>query len=186
MSEAIARGHFIEAADHILRGAHALGEGQGDDRTVHRFAEAMLEILAGYGADSEVNVHFDQSTAMTVVRDIPIKSMCEHHLLPFSGVAHVALVPGASKRVPGLSKYARCVEKHARRLTLQERIAEDVADELATAVEAKGVMVVVECSHGCMLARGVRAHGSSAVSSAIRGCFEDAAVRAEALSLMGR
>lgn len=178
--------YLEEAGEAIMRAAVELGGAYPGERTVERFRDGMLEILAGYRMDSELDVHFDASTSMVIVRDIPFFSMCEHHLLPFHGKAHVALIPG-KKGVPGLSKYARVVEKYARRLSLQERIGEQVADELVEKVKPKGVYVVLDdVTHMCMSMRGVKAHEANTVSASIRGIFQEPIVRQEALAMLQR
>ena len=118
------------------------------------------------------------------MRDIPMYSTCEHHLLPFHGVAHVAYIPGAEGRVTGLSKLARLVEGYARRPQIQERLTSQVADALAKRLEARGVMVVVEAEHLCMSMRGVHKPGANTVTSAVRGIMRNAATRSEAMSLI--
>ncbi|MCW2777765.1 MAG: cyclohydrolase 1 [Frankiales bacterium] len=120
---------------------------------------------------------------LVLVRDIAFSSLCEHHLLPFVGVAHVAYLPG--RRILGLSKLARVVEHHARRLQVQERMTHQVADWLQTELKPKGVGVVVEAEHMCMRLRGARAAGTTTITSALMGALrDDARTRAEFLSLV--
>ena len=169
-----------------------LAVGEDPDRaglagTPERLARAYREMFAGLHEDpaEALDAQFDIGhQEMVLVRDIPMYSTCEHHLLPFHGVAHVAYIPGAEGRVTGLSKLARLVEGYARRPQIQERLTSQVADALAKRLEARGVMVVVEAEHLCMSMRGVRKPGSRTVTSAVRGVLRNQATRAEALSLM--
>jgi GTP cyclohydrolase I len=121
---------------------------------------------------------------MILVRDIEVYSMCEHHLVPFHGVAHVGYIPSKEGRVTGLSKLARLVEMYARRPQVQERLTTQIADALCTHLKAQGVIVVVECEHLCMSMRGIRKPGSRTITSAVRGQLRDPATRAEAMSLL--
>ena len=120
---------------------------------------------------------------MVLVRDIELFSVCEHHLLPFHGVAHVGYIP-QNGQVAGLSKLARLVELYARRPQVQERLTQQVADALMEGIDARGVIVVTECDHMCMAMRGVKKAQSRTVTSAVRGCMRDAATRTEAMSLI--
>ena len=119
-----------------------------------------------------------------LVKDIELYSTCEHHLVPFHGVAHVGYIPNADGRITGLSKLARLVDVFAKRPQVQERLTSQVADSLMRVLEPQGVIVVVECEHLCMSMRGIRRPGATTVTSAARGVFTDPAVRAEALSLI--
>ena len=122
-----------------------------------------------------------------MVRDIPMYSMCEHHLVPFMGKAHVAYIPNDDGRVIGLSKVARLVDGYARRPQVQERLTSQVADALAETLDPKGVMVVVEAEHLCMSMRGIRKPGSSTVTSAVRGLFRtNVSTRQEAMRFITR
>ena len=124
---------------------------------------------------------------MVLVRDIEIFSLCEHHLMPFRGAAHIGYIPGEDGRITGLSKLARLVEVFARRPQVQERLTAQVADLLMTTLEPRGVIAVLECEHMCMAMRGIQKAGSKTVTSAVRGVFQyDAKTRAEAMSLMVR
>jgi GTP cyclohydrolase I len=124
---------------------------------------------------------------MIMIRDIPMFSLCEHHLTPFSGVAHVAYIPNADGRITGLSKIARVVDVLSKRLQVQERLTTEIANALDEALEPKGVFVVLEAEHLCMTMRGVKKPGSVTVTSAVRGLFRrDARTRAEAMSLIRR
>ncbi len=169
-------------------------EGIGDEpdrpglhRTPERVAAMCEEVFAGYGADAKAifrHFHPEHHDEIVLVRDIPFYSTCEHHLLPFFGKAHVAYLPDG-KRLCGISKLARIVEVHAKRLQLQERLTAQVADSLVKALKPKGVLVVIEAEHLCMTMRGVRAPGSRTVTSVVRGLFrENAATRAEAMALL--
>ena len=122
---------------------------------------------------------------MVMVKDIPFYSMCEHHLLPFHGQAHVAYVPGEEGKITGLSKLARLVEAYARRPQVQERLTSKVADKLMQALDPRGALVVIEAEHLCMSMRGVQIPGSLTLTSAVRGLFLRDATRAEALQLLG-
>jgi GTP cyclohydrolase I len=120
-----------------------------------------------------------------LVKDIPMYSTCEHHLVPFHGAAHVGYIPGEDGRVTGLSKLARLVDVYARRPQVQERMTRQIADALDEHLKPRGVIVVVEAEHLCMGMRGIRKPGSTTVTSAVRGMFRDnAATRAEAMSLV--
>ncbi len=169
-------------------------EGIGDDpsrrgllRTPERVAAMCGEIFAGYAAEPAAvfrEFHREAHDEIVLVRDIPFYSTCEHHLLPFFGKAHVAYLPDG-KRLCGISKLARIVEAHARRLQLQERLTAQIADSLVKALRPKGVLVVIEAEHLCMTMRGVRAPGSRTVTSVVRGIFrENPATRAEAMALL--
>lgn len=178
----------------IQRAVRLLLEGIGEDPdreglrdTPERVARMCEEIYAGVAADPEAvfaRVFHEAHDEIILVRDIPFYSMCEHHLLPFIGKAHVAYLPDG-RRVCGLSKLARIVEVHAKRPQLQERLTADVADSLMKALEPRGVLVIVEAEHLCMTMRGVKAPGSLTVTSVVRGIFrENPATRAEAMALV--
>lgn len=121
---------------------------------------------------------------MVLVKDIDLFSCCEHHLVPFHGVAHVGYIPSVDGRITGLSKLARLVDLYARRPQVQERLTTQVADALGDLLSPRGVIVVMECEHLCMSMRGVRKPGSRTVTSAVRGQLRDPATRAEAMSLI--
>jgi GTP cyclohydrolase I len=121
---------------------------------------------------------------MVLVKDIEVYSSCEHHLVPFHGVAHIGYIPSRDGRITGLSKLARLVDVYARRPQVQERLTSQIADSLMEILEPRGVIVIVECEHLCMSMRGVRKPGSRTVTSAMRGQLRDPASRAEALSLI--
>lgn len=160
---------------------------EGLQETPARVARAYAEVFAGLGHDpAEVlGTTFDIGhDEMILVKDIELYSTCEHHLVPFHGVAHVGYIPGPDGRVTGLSKLARLVEVFARRPQVQERLTSQIADALVTHLDPRGVLVVVECEHLCMSMRGVRKPGARTVTSAVRGQMRDVATRAEAMSLV--
>jgi GTP cyclohydrolase I len=155
--------------------------------TPARVARAYQEIFAGLRQDpvDVLSATFDIGhEEMVLVKDIEVYSTCEHHLVPFHGVAHIGYIPGATGRVTGLSKLARLVDVYARRPQVQERMTGEIADALVEVLEPRGVLVVVECEHLCMSMRGVRKPGSRTVTSAVRGQMRDPATRAEAMSLV--
>lgn len=168
-----------------------LAIGEDPDReglrdTPARVARAYKFLFAGLGEDParHLNVGFQEGhREMVLVRDIPLASVCEHHLLPFVGRAHVGYIP--NERVAGLSKLARVVEGYARRPQLQERLTAQIADALHKELDARGAIVVVEADHLCMTMRGVQKPGSMTLTSAVRGIYaQDARTRQEALSLI--
>ena len=146
------------------------------------------EVFSGLREDPahHLEVQFEADhDEMVMVRDIPFYSMCEHHLLPFVGMAHVAYVPGENGKITGLSKLARLVDAYARRPQVQERLTSQVADKLVEVLEPRGALVVIEAEHQCMSIRGVQKPGSLTITSAVRGLFLSEATRAEALRLIG-
>ena len=150
-------------------------------------ARAYREMYAGLFMDAEdvLTTTFDLGhQEMVLVRDIEVFSTCEHHLVPFHGVAHVGYIPGDDGRITGLSKLARLVDVYARRPQVQERLTTQIADAMVDVLNPRGVLVVVECEHLCMSMRGVRKPGSRTVTSAVRGQMRDVATRAEAMSLV--
>lgn len=160
---------------------------EGLQDTPARVARAYAEILQGHGTDpaAVLESKFDIGhQEMVLVRDISFYSLCEHHLLPFHGMAHVGYIPALDGKVTGLSKLARLVEGYARRLQVQERLTGQVADALVERLGARGVIVVIEAEHECMSMRGVKKPGSRTVTSAVRGIMRDPATRAEAMSLI--
>jgi GTP cyclohydrolase IA len=170
-----------------------LAVGENPDReglreTPSRVARAYAEIFAGLYADPDavLDKTFDENhRELVLVRDIPMSSLCEHHLLPFNGVAHVGYIPGRNGRVTGLSKIARLVDLYARRPQVQERITAQVADALVSRMEPQGVIVVIDAEHLCMSMRGIRKPGSRTTTSAVRGLFQtSASSRAEAMALI--
>jgi GTP cyclohydrolase I len=155
--------------------------------TPARVARAYAELLGGMRLTPEdvLATTFDLGhEEMILVRDIELWSMCEHHLVPFTGVAHVAYIPNTNGRITGLSKLARLVDVFAKRPQVQERLTTQVADSLMRILEARGAIVVIEAEHLCMTMRGVRKPGSKTVTSAVRGTMHNAATRAEAMSLI--
>ncbi|HEY8548074.1 MAG TPA: GTP cyclohydrolase I FolE [Acidimicrobiales bacterium] len=166
----------------------AIGEDPDRDGLVNtpsRVARMYAEICAGLheAADTHLQVTFDaHHDEMVMVRDIPLHSLCEHHMLPFIGKAHVAYIPGDDGRITGLSKLARLVDAYARRLQVQEKLTVQIADEIDSTLQPKGVMVVIEAEHLCMTMRGVQKPGSTTVTSAVRGLFRtNVATREEAM-----
>jgi GTP cyclohydrolase I len=156
--------------------------------TPGRVARAYAETFAGLWQDpvEVLSTTFDEGhQEMVLVKDIPMYSTCEHHLVPFHGVAHVGYIPGADGRVTGLSKLARLVEIYARRPQVQERMTGQIADALQQVLQPRGTLVVIEAEHLCMAMRGIRKPGSTTVTSAVRGIFrQSAATRNEAMSLV--
>lgn len=169
-----------------------LAVGEDPDRsglkdTPKRVAKAYAETFAGLHHTPEeiLGVTFDMDhEELVLVKDIPFYSTCEHHLVPFHGVAHVGYIPSHDGRVTGLSKLARLVDVYARRPQVQERLTSQVADAIVYYLKPRGVIVVVDCEHMCMSMRGVRKPGAHTVTSAVRGQLHDPATRAEAMSLI--
>ncbi len=179
----------------IRRGVRLLLEGVGEDLereglrdTPERVAKMYEEIFSGMEVDprSVVTTMFaEEHDEMIVVKDIPLYSVCEHHLMPFLGKAHVAYIPGEHGQITGISKLARVVDVLAKRLQVQERLTTDVADILVETLKPRGVLVVIEAEHLCMSMRGVKKPGSLTITSAVRGTFHtNAASRAEAMALI--
>lgn len=169
----------------------AIGENPdrpGLQETPTRVARMCEEIFAGIGRDAAETVRvipMPDHDEIVLVKDIPFYSICEHHLLPFIGVAHVAYLP-AGNRMCGISKLARVVDVHAKRLQVQENLTTAVADDLMRALRPRGVMVVIEAEHLCMTMRGAKVPGSKTVTSVVRGIFrENPATRSETLRLIG-
>jgi GTP cyclohydrolase I len=179
---------IAEAVTSIIK---ALGEDpdrEGLRDTPERIADMYTELFTGLDMDAkaELNVGFQVGhREMVILRDIPFYSMCEHHLLPFYGVAHVGYIPNEEGRVVGVSKLARVVEIFAKRLQLQERMTSQIADAICEAIQPDGVAVVIQAEHLCMTMRGIKKPGSNVITSATRGLFRSrAATRAEFLSLV--
>lgn len=168
----------------------AIGEDpdrEGLQETPERVARSYTEIFAGMGqqASDVLSTTFDIAhDEMVLVKDIEVWSMCEHHLVPFTGVAHIGYIPAKDGRVTGLSKLARLVDVYAKRPQVQERLTTQIAEALVEHLNARGVIVVIECEHLCMTMRGVRKPGAKTVTSAVRGILRDPATRAEAMSLI--
>lgn len=172
----------------------AIGEDptrQGLELTPSRVAESYVDFFSGIGVDplihladaKELSLEPGELGELVLLRDIEFRSMCEHHLLPFTGVAHVAYVPG--KRIVGLGKLPRVVETLASRPQLQERLTEEIADALDRGLEAAGVLVVLDATHGCVTARGTRQSKSTTVTLATRGTLSDRQEKAGVLALLG-
>ena len=168
----------------------AIGENPDRDGlkdTPRRVADAYAELLAGMDQDPRevLTAVFDVGhDELVLVRDIELWSMCEHHLVPFVGVAHVGYIPAEGGHVTGLSKIARLVDVFARRPQVQERLTAEIADALEEVLEPRGVIVVVEAEHLCMSMRGVRKGGAKTITSAVRGQLLNPATRAEAMGLI--
>jgi GTP cyclohydrolase IA len=172
---------------------YAIGEDpdrNGLQDTPARVARAYREMFAGLytDPDSVLNTMFDEDhDELVIVKEIPLYSTCEHHLVAFHGVAHVGYIPGTEGRVTGLSKIARLVDLYAKRPQVQERLTSQIADALVKKLDPRGVIVVVEAEHLCMAMRGVRKPGAVTTTSAVRGQFKSsAASRSEALDLILR
>jgi len=170
----------------------AIGEDPDRDgllRTPHRVAEMYAEVCSGLHEDPSQHliVTFEANhDEMVLVRDIALYSLCEHHLAPFHGRAHVAYIPGDDGRITGLSKLARLVDGFAKRPQVQERLTTQIADAIVEVLQPRGAFVMIEAEHLCMSMRGVRKPGTLTLTSAVRGLFKDsAATRAEVMSLIG-
>ena len=188
IQDAVDEDAIADAVRTILRAIGEDPERDGLSRTPERVARMFSEIFAGMRKDPahEMNVVFDEChDEMIMVRDVPLYSMCEHHLVPFLGTAHVAYIPNVKGQITGLSKIARVVEVFARRPQVQERLTTQIADAIEEALDPRGVLVVIEAEHLCMSMRGVQKPGSRTVTSAVRGIFrESEATRAEAMNLI--
>jgi GTP cyclohydrolase I len=156
--------------------------------TPQRVAEMYAELFSGIEKDpkEDLGVEFELGhREMVILKDVPFYSMCEHHLLPFYGVAHIAYIPNAEGRIVGISKLARVVETVARRPQIQERMTTVIADAILAGLKAAGVGVVIQAEHLCMIMRGIKKPGSNVITSALRGNFRsDPATRAEFFSLI--
>ena len=190
MNKGFDRDRIVRAVREILE---AIGEDPDRDgllRTPDRVANMYAEIFAGINQDAaaEIDVIFDeQHDEMILVKDIPLYSVCEHHLIPWLGQAHVAYIPNDRGEITGLSKIARVVDTLSKRPQVQERLTTQVADALEDALKPRGVLVILEAEHLCMTMRGVRKPGAKTVTSAIRGIFRaNDATRAEAMGLIAR
>jgi GTP cyclohydrolase I len=180
--------------DKLVEGVRLVLEGLGLDvddprivETPDRVARMYDEIFAGLLVDADAvidKVFNEQHDELVMIRDIPFASMCEHHLVPFIGRAHVGYIPNAHGQVTGLSKLARLVDVVSKRPNMQERLTSTIADTVVKRLDPRGVLVVVEAEHLCMTMRGVRKPGSMTVTSAVRGIIRDhPATRAEAMAL---
>jgi GTP cyclohydrolase I len=169
-----------------------IGIGENPDRdglaqTPARVAKSYAEIFGGLHqtAQDVLTTTFSLGhDELVVVRDIPIYSTCEHHLLPFHGVGHVGYIPGEDGKITGLSKIARLVDMYSRRPQVQERLTTQIADAMTDILGARGVIVVIECEHLCMSMRGIRKPGSTTLTSVVRGQLRDPSTRIEAMSLI--
>ena len=182
------RGRIEKAVREILEAVGEDPDRDGLQRTPERVGAMYAELLTGLHerSDQHLSVTFAaEHDEMVMVKDIPCASLCEHHLVPFVGKAHVAYIPNEDGRITGLSKLVRLVGAYARRLQVQERLTTQVADEIDRSLQPRGVLVVIEAEHLCMTMRGVRTPGTLAVTSAVRGQFrDDPATRAEAMDFI--
>jgi GTP cyclohydrolase I len=180
----------------VERGVRLILEGIGEDadrgglrETPSRVARMYREVFAGIGEDAAELVTVVEGAdhdEMIMVRDIPLSSFCEHHLIPFSGRAHVAYIPNRDQRITGLSKIARVVDLLSKRPQVQERLTTEIAEALERALDPRGVFVVIEAEHLCMTMRGIKKAGAVTVTSAVRGLFRnDARTRQEAMDHIG-
>lgn len=178
-------GRIEKAVREILIAIGEDADREGLLNTPARVARMYAETCSGLHDDPDrhLKVTFDVNhDEMIMVRDISLYSICEHHLVPFHGMAHVAYIPNTDGRVTGLSKIARLVDGYSRRPQVQERLTTQIADAIETTLEPRGVLVVIEAEHMCMAMRGVKKAGSSTVTSAVRGVFrDDYAARSEAM-----
>jgi GTP cyclohydrolase IA len=178
----------VEAVRSILESIGEDPEREGVKRTPERVAKMYAEIFGGLHLDpvAELSVVFDaEHDEMIMVKDVPLYSMCEHHLVPFMGIAHVAYIPNEEGQITGLSKLARVVDVLAKRPQVQERLTTQIADAIEKALDPRGVLVVIEAEHLCMSMRGVQKPGSKTVTSAVRGIFRsNTATRSEAMNLI--
>jgi GTP cyclohydrolase IA len=179
----------------IEKAVHEILEAVGEDpdrdglvRTPRRVADMYGEILGGLHEDPDgaLEVTFEAGhDEMVMVRDIPLYSLCEHHVIPFVGKAHVAYIPNADGRITGLSKLARLVDIYSRRLQVQENLTTQIADTIQRVLQPRGVLVVIEAEHLCMSMRGVRKPGTTTITSAVHGLFRtDPSTRSEAMQLI--
>ena len=178
-----------EAANSIMNIFDLLGEDSARDGlqdTPFRFLKALTEHTEGYREDPKKHLEktFDvDHNDLVIVKDIPFNSLCEHHLAPFVGKVHIAYIPKA--RITGLSKFGRVVEGYAKRLQVQERLTQEIADAVQEVLAPQAVAVIVEAEHTCMSGRGIKKHGASTVTSIMRGLFkENAPARGELLQLL--
>jgi GTP cyclohydrolase IA len=179
-----------KAVREILEAVGEDPDREGLQRTPERVADMLEEVLRGIREtpDQHLAVTFAaEHDEMVMLKDIPLHSLCEHHLTPMVGKAHVAYIPNESGRITGLSKLARLVDSYSRRLQVQERLTAQIADELDRSLEPRGVLVVLEAEHLCLSMRGVHQPGTTTVTSAVRGQFRTSvATRTEALQFIHR
>ena len=177
----------VAAVREILIGIGEDPERDGLRDTPERVARAYAEMFRGLreAPESVLSTTFDIGhDEFVLVKDIEVWSCCEHHLVPFTGVAHVGYIPNIDGRITGLSKLARLVDLYAKRPQVQERLTTQVAEALERILEPRGVIVVIECEHLCMTMRGVRKPGAKTITSAVRGQLRDPTTRAEAMQLI--
>lgn len=180
----------LDNAEAALQGLFELlgedAERDGLQETPFRFVKALAEHTVGYREDPKLHLEktFDvDHQDLVLVKDIPFNSLCEHHLAPFVGKVHIAYIP--SDKITGLSKFGRVVEGYAKRLQVQERLTQEIADAIQEVLNPQAVAVIVEAEHTCMSGRGVKKHGATTVTSTMRGLFkENASARAELLQLI--
>ncbi|MBV8981261.1 MAG: GTP cyclohydrolase I FolE [Acidimicrobiia bacterium] len=188
--DGVDRARIEKAVREILEAIGEDPDRDGLENTPERVANMYAEIFSGIrdNPDRHLNVTFEAGhDEMVMVKDIPLASVCEHHLIPFIGKAHVAYIPAADGRITGLSKLARLVDSLSKRPQVQERLTTQIADEIDNTLEPRGVLVVIEAEHLCMSMRGVRKPGSVTVTSAVRGQFrESVATRSEAMQFINR
>nr|WP_173058709.1 GTP cyclohydrolase I FolE [Phytohabitans houttuyneae] len=188
VEEAVDLARIEKAVREILIAVGEDPDRDGLQRTPARVARAYAELFAGLRVDPRkvLTTAFEANhEELVLVRDIEVMSLCEHHLLPFRGVAHIGYIPGDDGRITGLSKLARLVEVYARRPQVQERLTAQIANLLMDRLQPRGVIVVLECEHMCMAMRGIQKAGAKTITSAVRGLLQrDAKSRAEAMSLI--
>lgn len=182
---------IVKAAEAFQNLLGVLGEDperDGLQETPFRFIKALAEHTVGYREDpaQHLTKTFDvDHNDIVLVKDIPFNSLCEHHLAPFVGKVHIAYIP--SDKITGLSKFGRTVEGYAKRLQVQERLTQQIADAIQETLNPQAVAVIIEAEHTCMSGRGIKKHGATTVTSTMRGLFkENAAARGEVLSLLGK
>ncbi len=182
------KARVAKAVREILEAIGEDPEREGLRRTPERVAAMYEEVFSGLhdSPDQHLSTTFPaEHDEMVMVRDIPLYSICEHHLVPMVGKAHVAYIPNANGRITGLSKLARLVDSYSRRPQVQERLTSQIADELERSLEPRGALVVIEAEHLCMSMRGVQKPGTTTVTSAVRGLFRaNASTRAEAMAFI--
>src|ERR687897_1626741 len=177
----------VAAVKEILIGIGEDPDREGLRETPERVARSYAEMFQGLRQEPEsvLSTAFDIGhDELVVVKDIEVWSCCEHHLVPFTGMAHVGYIPNTDGRITGLSKLARLVDLYAKRPQVQERLTTQVADAMMELLEARGVIVVIEAEHLCMTMRGVRKAGARTITSAVRGVMHNAATRSEAMALI--
>lgn len=182
---------IVKAAEAFQNLLGVLGEDperDGLQETPFRFIKALAEHTVGYREDpaQHLTKTFDvDHNDIVLVKDIPFNSLCEHHLAPFAGKVHIAYIP--SDKITGLSKFGRTVEGYAKRLQVQERLTQQIADAIQETLNPQAVAVIIEAEHTCMSGRGIKKHGATTVTSTMRGLFkENATARGEVLSLLGK